>query len=218
MIDKLPESRRAVLYGEALVVAGHFGRTELVPRLLELLGDAVKAVPGTELARVLDQSLRALRRIGLRREIAELLADVENALDANASNLQARLALAAGLAYLGDVARAMPIFEQARKALNEGMTMPQRLELTRALASAYAQAPIGDALAGIGDLSGQLRDVSDSFGTNSHYCLSVLNFVESLVVGIASDDLALGEAGRRFVEDDEHLIRRRLHRDLGGSA
>ena len=45
----------------------------------------------------------------------------------------------------------------------------------------------------------------------------MLNFVESLVLGITSDDLALGEAGRRFVEDDEHLIRRRLHRDLGGN-
>jgi hypothetical protein len=215
-VAKLPDARHAVLYGEALVVAGHFGRTELVPQLLELLGEAVKAVPGTELARVLDQSLRALRRIGLRREIAELLADVENALDAGNSNIHARLALAAGLAYLGETTRALPILEQARKALNEPMTLTQRLDLTRALAQAYAQAPIGDALAAIADLSGQLRDITDSFGTNSHYCLSVLHFVESLVLGIASDDLALGEAGRRFVEDDEHLIRRRLHRDLGG--
>ncbi|MBA2545022.1 MAG: hypothetical protein H0V17_35595 [Deltaproteobacteria bacterium] len=218
MVASLPEPRHAVLYGEALVVAGHFGRTELVPQLLDLLGDAVKVVPGPELARVLDQSLRALRRIGLRREIAELLADVENALDAGNANIHARLALAAGLAYLGETARALPILEQARKALNEPMTLTQRLDLTRALAQAYAQAPIGDALAAIADLSGQLRDITDSFGTNSHYCLSVLHFVESLVLGIASDDLALGEAGRRFVEDDEHLIRRRLHRDLGGAG
>jgi len=214
----LPEPRRAVLYAEALVVAGHFGRTDLIPELLDQLGIAVRAVPGTELDRVLDQSLRALRRIGLRREIAELLADVENHLDTGATNLRARLALAAGLAFLGETARALPILEQARKALGENMTLTARLELTRALAAAYAQAPIGDALGGIAELSGQLRDITDSFGTNSHYCLSVLHFVESLVLGITSDDLALGEAGRRFVEDDEHLIRRRLHRDLGGSA
>jgi hypothetical protein len=218
LIETLPEPRRAVLYAEALVVAGHFGRTDLIPELLDQLGIAVRAVPGTELDRVLDQSLRALRRIGLRREIAELLADVENHLDTGATNLRARLALAAGLAFLGETARALPILEQARKALGENMTLTARLELTRALAAAYAQAPIGDALGGIAELSGQLRDITDSFGTNSHYCLSVLHFVESLVLGITSDDLALGEAGRRFVEDDEHLIRRRLHRDLGGSA
>ncbi len=228
MVRSLPEARRATLYGEALVVAGHFGRTSLVPELLDLLGEAVKAVPDTEeyrrepakhpLVRVLDQSLRALRRIGLRREISELLADVEQALESGLANVHVRLAVAAGLAYLGDTARALPILDGARKSLTEPMTLTQRLDLTRALALAYAQAPIGDALAAIADLSGQFKEISDSFGTNSHYCLSVLHFVESLVLGIASDDLALGEAGRRFVEDDEHLIRRRLHRDLGGSA
>nr|MBA3498778.1 hypothetical protein [Deltaproteobacteria bacterium] len=121
------------------------------------------------------------------------------------------------LAFLGDTNRALPILDSARKALGESMTLTARLELTRALAQAYAQAPLGHALGGITELAGQLRDITDSFGTNSHYCLSVLHFVESLVLGITSDDLALGEAGRRFVEDDEHLIRRRLHRDLGGS-
>ena len=98
------------------------------------------------------------------------------------------------------------------------MILPEKLDLTRALALAYAQAPLSNALGGIAELANQLRDITDSFGTNSHYCLSVLNFVESLVLGITSDDLALGEAGRRFVEDDEHLIRRRLHRDLAATA
>jgi hypothetical protein len=218
VIGTLPEPRRAVLYAEALVVAGHFGRTELIPSLLEALGGAIRVVPGTELERVLDQSLRALRRIGLRHEMTELLAGVEHTLAAGAGNLRARLALAGGLAYLGDMARALPILDQARKALGENLKLTDRLDLTRALAQAYSQAPLGNALGGIAELSGQLRDITDSFGTNSHYCLSVLHFVESLVLGITSDDLALGEVGRRFVEDDEHLIRRRLHRDLGGTT
>jgi hypothetical protein len=217
VIERLPEAQRAALYAEALVVAGHFGRTELIPQLLDALGGAVRAVPGDAIERVLDQSLRALRRIGLRDEMAELLASVEHTLASGTPNLRARLALAGGLAFLGDNARALPILEQARKALGEQMLPSSRLELTRALAQAYSQAPLGNALGGIAELSGQLRDITDSFGTNSHYCLSVLHFVESLVLGITSDDLALGEVGRRFVEDDEHLIRRRLHRDLGGT-
>jgi hypothetical protein len=231
LIERLPEPRRAVLYAEALVVAGHFGRTELIPQLLDALGAAVRVVSAAELARVLDQSLRALRRIGLRDEMAELLADAELALaaatpdhgteqqrrDLEHQRRLARLALAGGLAFLGDTARALPILDQARKALGEEMTPIHRIERIRALAQAYSQAPLGNALGGITELSGHLRDITDSFGTNSHYCLSVLHFVESLVLGITSDDLALGEVGRRFVEDDEHLIRRRLHRDLGGS-
>ncbi|MCX5741673.1 MAG: hypothetical protein NT062_04135 [Proteobacteria bacterium] len=219
LIARVPEARRAILYGEALVVAGHFGRMELVPEMLELLGLAIPTVAGADLERVLDSSLRALRRIGLRNEIAELLTGAEAAIPpARADALRARLALAGGLAYLGEFARAQSIFEQARETLAGSLTMPVRLEITRSLAGAYSQAPLANALGGIGELAGALRDVTDSFGTNSHYCLSVLHFVESLVLGITSDDLALGEAGRRFVEDDEHLIRRRLHRDLGGHS
>jgi hypothetical protein len=215
LIADIAEPGRAVLYAEALVVAGHFGRTELVPELLDVLGSAIR-VAG-DLERVLQQSLRALRRIGLRHEIAELLAEAEHALPANENAaLRGKLALAAGLAFLGDAARAMPIFAQARQALDQGPNLPDRLALTRALALAYAQAPLGSALGGISELATQLKDITDTFGTNTHYCLAVLHFVESLILGITSDDLALGEAGRRFVEDDEHLIRRRLHRDLGG--
>jgi hypothetical protein len=228
LIAGLPEPRRAMLYAKALVVAGHFGRTELVPELLALLGAAIRVVVGLDLERVLQRSLRALRRIGLRSEIAALLADAEHALPAGGSAaLHGRLALASGLAFLGDTRRALLIFQQARGALNEGfmavgdarrngdwLGLKPSLELTRALALAYGQAPLGTALAEIAELAGHLRDVTDNFGTNSHYCLSVLHFVESLVLGITSDDLTLGAAGRRFVEDDEHLIRRRLHRNL----
>ncbi len=219
LIEKVPEAKRAAIYADALVVSGHFGRMELVPELLELLGRAIPSVAGPDLEGVLERSLRALRRIGLRNEIAELLGRASAAIPvARADALRARLALAAGLAFLGEFAKAQPTFDQAREALAGVMTMPARLELTRALASAFSQAPLASALGGIADLTSQLKDITDSFGTNSHYCLSVLDFVESLVLGITSDDLALGEAGRRFVEDDEHLIRRRLHRDLGGAS
>jgi hypothetical protein len=232
LVARLPEPRRAVLYAAALVVAGHFGRTDLVPELLALLGAAIRAVAATDLERVLQHSLRALRRIGLRLEIAELLAEAEHARSANEPGaLYGRLAIAAGLAYLGDAARALPIFDQARGALNEDFkavgevrkdgsrpSLTRPLELTRALALAYAQAPLGAALGGIAELVAHLRDITDNLNTNSHFCLSVLHFVESLVLGITSDDLVLGDAGRRFIEDDEHLIRRRLHRDLGGSS
>jgi cellulose synthase operon protein C len=230
LIARVAEPRRAVLYASALVVAGHFGRTDLVPELLARLGVAIRAVAATDLSLVLQHSLRALRRTGLRAEIAELLAEAEHARSASEDGaLYGRLAIASGLAFLGDAPRALPIFDQARAALSEEFralgevrkdgtrSPPNRpLELTRALALAYAQAPLGNALGGIVELAEHLRHVTDKYSTNSHFCLSVLHFVESLVLGITSDDLALGEAGRRFVEDDEHLIRRRLHRDLGG--
>jgi hypothetical protein len=217
LIARLAEPRRAVLYARALVTAGHFGAAGMVSALLDQLGAAIRVVERNDLERVMHSSLRALRRIGLRGEIADLLADAEHALAAAGPDaLHGRLALAAGLAFLGDAARALPIFDQAHAVLDAALPVPARLDLTRALALAYAQAPIGNALGGIARLAGGLTGITDNLGTNSHYCLSVLHFIESLVLGITSDDLALGETGRRFVEDDEHLIRRRLHRDLGG--
>ncbi len=209
--------KHAVLYANALVAAGHFGRVGLISELLGSLATAMRSTSNTDLQHVLDRSIKALRRIGLRAEVAELLAQAEKSLpDSRPDVLRARLSFAAGLAYMGNTSRALQIMEQAKKALSDtSAPLGSRLELTRSLALAYAQAPIGDALAGIADLSNQLNGITDSFGTNSHYCLSVLHFVESLVFGIASDDLALGEAGRRFVEDDEYLIRRRVHKDLG---
>ncbi|MGE0547084.1 MAG: hypothetical protein AB7O24_02970 [Kofleriaceae bacterium] len=216
LVERVEERQRAVLYAEALVVAGHFGRTTLIPQLLARLAGALGAVDAPDLERVLHQSLRALRRIGLRREMTELLANAERAVPVGRGDaLRGRLALAGGLAFLGEVQRATPIFEQARAALGDNLAPAMRLELARSLALAYSQAPVAVALQGIGELSTQLRDVTDGLGTNSHFCLSVLHFVESLVLGVTSEDLALGEPGRRFVEDDEYLIRRRLHRDLG---
>jgi hypothetical protein len=209
------EARRARLYAEALVAAGHFGRGEMVRDLLDALAAALRSVAPQDLPGVLTPTLRALRRIGLRAEIAELLAQAEaNLASAQGFDaLRGRLAIASGLAFLGDQ-RAVPILDQARKALDGPLIPVQRLDLIRDLALAYAQTPLNVALAGIADLATQLAQITDHFGTNTHFCLSVLHVIESLVLGLASDDLALGEAGRRFVEDDEHLIRRRLHADL----
>jgi hypothetical protein len=219
VIETVASDRRAVLYAGALVVAGHFGRTELVPKLLASLGDAIRVASGLDIERIVQRSLRVLRRIGLRDELARLLAEIEVARPSEAPDaLRGRLALAAGFAYLGDAPRALAIIEQGRATLSGATTLAARLELVRALSLAYANAPLSDALGGIRSLADQMADITDSYGTNSHYCLSLLHYFESLVLGVASDELVIGEAGRRFIDDDEHLVRRRLHRDLQGAT
>ena len=64
-------------------------------------------------------------------------------------------------------------------------------------------------------LETQLPQITDSLSTNSHFCLSMVEFIECLVLGYVSEDLALGELGRRWLDEDEYLVRRRVHRDLG---
>jgi hypothetical protein len=127
----------------------------------------------------------------------------------------ARLHGAAALAHLGQFEAARPVFEDELLRLAGNVPIPARLELTRALARAVSHSPLEYALAALDRMAEKLRVVTDSFNTNSHVCLSVVSFMESLVLGYASDDLTLGDLGRQWLDDDEYLIRRRVHRDMG---
>jgi hypothetical protein len=42
----------------------------------------------------------------------------------------------------------------------------------------------------------------------------VLGVVESVVRAVADDDFAVGSRARRWLDEDEYLVRRRIHRDL----
>jgi hypothetical protein len=127
----------------------------------------------------------------------------------------ARLHCAASLAYLGHFDEARPAYEEALEFLAGDVPISARLELTRAFARAVSQTPLEYALASLDRLAEKLSVITDSFNTNSHVCLSVVAFMESLVLGHASEDLTIGEVGRQWLDDDEYLIRRRVHRDMG---
>jgi hypothetical protein len=64
------------------------------------------------------------------------------------------------------------------------------------------------------ELFQRLRGVSDSHTTNTHYSLARLQVVEAAVRAVVTDDFALGPAARRWLDDDEYRVRRRVHRDV----
>lgn len=221
-LDDIEAPRRALLLEEALMLAGYFGRGDLVREIVGTLKDLFGRLSeehAAEIGGMLGRCLRSLRRVGLKAEAADLLETISKAVASQgAQSLMARLNLAAGLAYLGHIDRAKPVFEEAHEALKTNALQGQeRLALVRSLAGALSQAPQDYAVAGIMRLTDQLKTVTDSYNQNSHFCLSVLHFMESLVLGVASEDLALGEFGRRWLDEDEYLVRRRVFRELGGS-
>jgi hypothetical protein len=114
----------------------------------------------------------------------------------------------------------MIIFAEAQTALtNEKLLMPDRLQITRALSSALGHTPLDHAVPALAKLLPHFAHITDQYATTStHFCLSVVNFTESLVLGYVSDDLALGETGRRWLDEDEYLVRRRIHRDLAAAV
>jgi hypothetical protein len=217
-VSDVPPARRVQLLEEALMLAGHFGEELLARKIFSILEPMVASVGpdgAAELAPLASGMLRTLRRFGLRDEAQRLLGALQAAAKGRGTvHLVARLHTAAALAYLGETERARPVFEEALTTLQGDLPMPERLQLTRALARALAAAPIAYAVSGLDQLQKRLEVVTDSFNTNSHVCLSVVDFMEALVLGYASEDLAIDHLARRFLDDDEYLVRRRIHRDL----
>lgn len=222
--DALGAKHRAVVLDDALKVAGHFGRAGLVKRLVLQLGNAIKELGPEEVGTMgglLVSGVRSLRRVGLREEAAELLARASRVLKGeDALTLKARLGLAAGFMYLGAFAQAQPIVAEAlaRLGRESGLIITERLKLTRATTRALSHASTELALPGLLRVAQQLPWITDHHPTNSHFCLSMVDFADALVMGHVGDDLTLNETTRRFLDEDEYLVRRRVHRDVGGNT
>ena len=222
--DALAAKHRAVVLEDALKIAGHFGRAALVKQLVSQLGNAIKEVGGEgvgEIGGLLVSGVRSLRRVGLREEAGELLARAFTVLKGeDVPTLQARLGLASGFMYLGAFAQAQPIIDEAlgRLGRESGLIIAERIKLTRATAQALSHASTELALPGLLRVAQQLPWITDSFNTNSHFCLSMVDFADALVLGHVGDDLTLNETTRRFLDEDEYLVRRRVHRDVGGDT
>ncbi|MFO0601030.1 MAG: hypothetical protein U0228_37320 [Myxococcaceae bacterium] len=232
--EKLGARHRTLVLEDALKIAGHFGRTALVKQLVLQLGNAIRDIGAEgvgELGGLLVSGVRSLRRVGLREEAGELLARASAVLKGeDVATLQARLGLASGFMYLGAFQQAQPIVEEATARLSResGLVIAERMKLSRAAAQALSHASTEIALPGLLRLSQQLPWITDSFNTNGgmgqdgrqryHFCLSMVDFADSLVLGHVGDDLTLNETTRRFLDEDEYLVRRRVHRDVGGES
>jgi hypothetical protein len=70
------------------------------------------------------------------------------------------------------------------------------------------------ALERIEELFWKLGHVSDSLTTKSHFSLAQLGVVEAVVSAVVDANFTLSTTVRRWLDEDEYLVRRRIHRDL----
>ena len=56
--------------------------------------------------------------------------------------------------------------------------------------------------------------MKDQQTTSSHFSLSQLDVVEATVLALVSDEASLSPESRRWLDEDEFLVRRRIHRDV----
>jgi hypothetical protein len=132
-----------------------------------------------------------------------------------ARTLRLLLHIAAGWYDFGQDDQARHILDQARSLLFEGDLPPvEQTRLACGTIAALGHAPLEAALLGLEEIFHRLERVHDSYTTNSHYSASRLDVIEAVVLALVSDDLLFDRSGRRWLDDDEYLVRRRIHRDV----
>ena len=90
----------------------------------------------------------------------------------------------------------------------------ERTELVIAYADALGFAPPRIALGRLEEIFQLLDGVTVGGSTNRYYTLKPLQLIDAVVRAVVTDEFALGPAVRGWLDDDEFLIRRRIHRDM----
>jgi hypothetical protein len=214
-----PENERAdrvlTVQARALEAAFAVAPAEVAAVLLRHLANG--GAPGAALL-VAPRAFRAARRHGLLAE-AEALAqtlDPARGTDLPASLAPEHAGLAAAWFVAGDDEAGNRVLNAAREALF--LSVPgapaDRTKLATAYAEALGFAPHGIALGRLEELFQRLDRVAVQSSSNCYYTLYPLHLLDTVVRAVVTDDFAISPAVRAWLDDDEFLIRRRVHRDM----
>ena len=189
---------------------------------------------------LLTQSFRGLRKLGMRDAIGSLYGKVASLIDESAkkSRKPARsnkggdtdasrsqrllLCVAGGWYYFGDEEGARRIADKVWTTLTStDLPSVQQKHLACAYLAAVSQAPVDEALQRVTqvfslDKKGNrcVPGISDNMTTSSHFSISQLDLIESAVMSLISDDFSLNAEARRWLDEDEFLVRSRIHQDV----
>jgi hypothetical protein len=213
-----------------LFLAAHFDRAAAVSRLTDSFGRLLDGGSAGEssgpaedaLSNVTAQGLAVMRRLGLRREADRLVEQLAGRLlrpsRVRPPDVRRLLELAGGWFYLGRDEPAVEVIDEARRLLYStrlatATERRNRSEIACAYAAALAYAPPRLALERVRELFQRLHGIGDDLVTNSHFSLAHLRLVEAAVRAVVTEDFRLTPAVRRWLDDDEYRVRRRIHRD-----
>lgn len=211
-IEAVDEEERLGVLEDATLLAARCESAEAFDALLGLF----QALSGSSehdvgVGRTLGRLGGCLHRAGRTEVAAAIVETTMGRLEGPAPEaVLARLELASGLARMGRPDRLDACLTDAVAIPDARLTPRLRLRLVREVALSLGHTSPSRAVSGVASLMQRLPGITDSFNTNSHYCLSVLHFMESMVSGLASRDLSLTPFATRFIEADEHRIRRRI--------
>jgi hypothetical protein len=236
--DALPEPTdqpslmdQAMFLEKALGVAAHFDRHEYVTPLVARFQKMLQSQKGERAVQAMEglagSCFKGLRKLGMREEIGHILTQMAGvvlegqelrSLEASKTPpaaLRALLHVAAGWYYFGKDREADPVIAAVRQVLfKEDLSCKEKTSLACTYAGTVGQAPVEAAQKRLEELFQKLTGIRDTYTTNTYYSLSQLDVIEGVVLAVVSDDFTLGTNARRWLDDDEYLVRKRIHRDM----
>jgi hypothetical protein len=229
VLEKVSEPlQRILLLEKALFVAGHFDKNEVVQRLLARLHTLLEGESGSwpmeNLESLLGHTFRSLRKLGLRAEVGRLLQRLSEVIQkdpalagagSSGKVLPLLLQVAGGWLYFGQNDQGRRILDQARALLFKSeLYHVDQTKLACAYVATLGQGPVELALSRLAELLRRIKNVRDLFTPHTHYCRSQLELVEAVVLALVCEDFTVAPEARRWLDDDEYLVRRRIHRDM----
>lgn len=236
----MPEKQGELLQ-RALYQAGHFNREEIVKKLVDDFVALVHAKSEETRFKLINvaagQCISSLKKLGLQNDIDRFLVKLHSEVLRGASTpelkkkyaskpelwaqiLQTQLNLARGWLNFGLEDRAKPIIEEAQKelltpgALNLQSQHYTQLARTYVMTLGHAKPDYG--LSRMLQLFNKMeaKRITNTFTTAQFYSRLHLNLVEDVIKALVSDESGLGASGRKWLDDDEYLVRRRIHSDM----
>jgi cellulose synthase operon protein C len=229
------------LLERALLLAVNYDMPELVKRFTEQIERMFAIKDDESLLKFINltatRCIRSLRRLGLRDEMQRLLIRMDAVLKDRISKTKLSMAVMKNRAavyalrlqsagawfYFGDPDKPLATINEAGEFLFGNSPAAARgrepwhqdyAELAMAYAGAVGKAPIDFALDRIEEMFRRLAGVANGFSTRTHYSRLHLNVVEEVILSVMQTDATLGETARHWLEDDEYLVRRRIHADM----
>lgn len=243
-LDRSVEVRaRAQLLERALFLAAHLGRSARVADLVGHLDHVLESLEAEELPRTIDsllgQCCQGMRKFGLREEMTVLFDRVaqrvmgttgaagsrgagrwnRDTYGKHGSELSVLLHLASGWFYFGRNSQAQAALDEVRDVLRNGRLKPDHQSaVALAYVRALGHAPTDLTVARLEELFSSITGVSDTHLSQTHFSRSQLGVIEGAVLALVSDEQLVDIASRTRLDEEEFLIRRRIHRDVDGAV
>ncbi|MCI0699760.1 MAG: hypothetical protein L0241_01570 [Planctomycetia bacterium] len=127
-----------------------------------------------------------------------------------------RIGLAIGWFAAGDEEAGNRILNAARESLfvTKADDLRTRTRVALAYAEALGFAPAGIALGRLEEIFQRLDRLNVDSSTNRYYTLQPLRLIDTVVRSVVTDEFTLGATVRAWLDEDEFLIRRRIHREM----